>query len=110
MNRTHELVSEGGSQMIFLKCMVYQLSPSANMNVRDGRITFQDVFLSYENRDKVVNMTSSGSAQVYDLMDARRKDQPDCEFDIYPFASNPQLVERHTDPFATFIESMDFGS
>ena len=35
--------------MIFLKCMVYQLSPSANMNVRDGRITFQDVFLSYEN-------------------------------------------------------------
>ena len=67
-------------------------------------------FSAMRIRDKVVNMTSSGSAQMYDLMDDRCKDQPDCEFDIYPFASKPQLVERHTDPFATFIESMDFGS
>ena len=96
--------------MIFLKCMFYQLSPTANMNVRDGKITLQDVLLSFENRDKVVNMRSFGSAKAYDLEHPLSHAVPNCEFDIYPFASNPQLVERHTDPFATFIESMDFGS
>jgi len=33
----------------------------------------------------------------------------DYEFDIHPFASDPKLVERWTDPFAEFVESMVVG-
>lgn len=94
--------------MILLKSVLYQLSPAANMNVLEGKITIQDVILSHENLDKVVNMPSFGSARAYDMMGDRRQEESGCEFDIYPFASKPTLVERHTDVFATFIESMDF--
>ena len=34
----------------------------------------------------------------------------DCEFNLYPFASNPKLVERRTNPFSKFIEGIEVES
>ena len=96
--------------MFFGKSVLFQHSPTAQMYMRVGKITLRDVLLSYENRGAVVNMSRSGSARAYKTMDDMRKDVPSCEFDIYPFASDPKLVERWTDPFADFIEGMEFGS
>ena len=90
--------------------VLFQLSPAAQMYIRVGKITPPDVLLSYENRDKVINMPRYGSAQAYDIMDDMRTGVLKCEFDIYPFASNPKLVKRWTDPFAEFIEGLEFGS
>ena len=96
--------------MFTLKSVLFQLSPAAQMYIRVGKITPPDVPLSYENRDKVINMPRYGSAQAYDIMGDMRTGVLKCEFDIYPFASNPKLVERWTDPFAEFIEGLEFGS
>ena len=92
------------------KIVLFQLSPTAQMYIRVGKITVPDVPLSYENRDKVINMPRCGSARAYDTMDDMRRDAHNCEFDIYPFASDPQLVECWTDPFSKFIDGLEFES
>lgn len=57
------------------------------------------------SKHTILNRALQANVDLADL----RKGSFECEFDIYPFASNPKLVERHTDRFATFIESLDFG-
>lgn len=96
--------------MFVVKSILFQLSPTAQMRIRVGEITPPDVSLSYENLGKVINMPRRGSAQAYDIMSDMRTGVLKCEFDIYPFASNPKLVERWADPFAEFVESRDVGS
>lgn len=96
--------------MFLLRSVLFQTSPTAQMYIRDGKITPPDIIRSYENRDKVINMPCYGSAQAYEITADLRKGEFECEFDIYPFASNPKLVERNADPFAEFIEGLDIGS
>ena len=92
------------------KSVLFQLSPTAQMYIRVGKITLHDVLLSYEKRGTVVNIPRCGLARAYNTMDDMRRDAHNCEFDIYPFASDPQLVESWTDPFVEFIEGLEFGS
>ena len=92
------------------KSVLFQLSPTAQMYIRVGKIALPDVLLSYENHGTVVNMPRCGSARAYTTMDDVRRDAHSCVFDIYPFASNPQLVERRIDPFAKFIDGLEFSS
>ena len=96
--------------MFDMTTVFFQLSPSAQMYIRVGKITVHDVLLSYKNRGMVVNMPRCGSARAYGTMDDMRGDVPNCESDIHPFASNPKLIERWTDPFAKFVEGLGFGS
>ena len=93
------------------KSVLFQLSPTAQMYIRVGKITLHDVLLSYEKRGTVVNIPRCGLARAYNTMDDMRRDAHNCEFDIYPFASDPTAGRKLDRPLRQeFIEGLEFGS
>lgn len=88
---------------------LFQLSPSARMYLRVGKLSPADVVVSFQRRD-YVGQSRLGSARAYQCGHGSTFGALICEFDLFPFVSNPALLQDDVSAFEEFVDTLDFES